>query len=90
MARPKPTSGTGITASLSVDGRTLVISHTGAFSPMTVYTVTIDSTAEDDTTPGNAMAADYVFTFTTGARTPGVPTGLAQTGLTSTGVTISW
>ncbi|HKZ48745.1 MAG TPA: Ig-like domain-containing protein, partial [Thermoplasmata archaeon] len=81
---------TGITASLSVDGRTLVISHTGAFSPMTVYTVTIDSTAEDDTTPGNAMAADYVFTFTTGARTPGVPTGLAQTGLTSTGVTISW
>ena len=56
---------TPVTGTVSYAGVTATFNPTGALAPSTTYTATITTGAKD--LAGNALAADFVWSFTTGA-----------------------
>jgi len=79
---------TGDVRTLSADGLTLTVTH-NAFAADTSYDVTISTAAQDDSTPGNALAAPYTFTFRTETPVPRAPTGLAAN-VTQDSLVLTW
>lgn len=67
----------GCTATLDSTGTTLTCERTGNLSINTLHSVTVLGTSAKDLA-GNAMAADYTFTFTTGAAPDVMPPTLVS------------
>src|SRR3990172_7851603 len=79
---------TGDVRTLSADGLTLTVTH-NAFAAHTSYDVTISTAAQDDSTPGNALAAPHPLTFRTETPVPRAPTGLAAN-VTQDSLVLTW
>jgi hypothetical protein len=69
--------GTPVYGSVSYTGTTAVFSPSGNLLPNTTYTATITTGAKDLT--GNALAGNYVFSFTTGTTTDVTPPTVIST-----------
>jgi ribosomal protein L40E len=80
---------TGVIIAFDPTGSVMIVSQ-GGLDPDTTYTVTVASTATDDSDPGNPMAAPYTFSFTTIALVPQPPTGLVPSDITEDSLTLSW
>src|SRR6185369_7309321 len=62
---------TPIAGTVSYVGVTATFTPAGDLAPLTVYTATITTAAKD--LAGNALAANFVWSFTTGATAAGLP-----------------
>lgn len=64
--------GAAVPATVNYAGNTVTLTPSNALTATTQYTATITTAAEDLT--GNALAANYAWSFTTGAAVPGIVT----------------
>ncbi len=76
LTGPGATAVSGLVAYAAV-GNTLTFMPTANLAPSTVFTATITTGAQDLT--GNALASNYVWTFTTGAAPDIIPPELVST-----------
>lgn len=76
-------AGTRVTGTVSVSGNTVTFRPTAALSGSSLYTATITNAVRD--AAGNALAANYSWSFTTAAAT--TTAGLAWDAVASTAVT---
>jgi len=78
----KDASNNSVTGTVGYSGATATFTPTGNLANTTSYTATITTGAKD--AAGNALATNYVWTFTTAALVPAIATGrLNDTGITA-------
>jgi chitodextrinase len=84
--------GTAVAGTVNVNANTVTFTPSAALSGSTPYTATITTAAKDAS--GNALAANYTWSFTTGAAPdttpPPTPTGLTATAVSSSQINLSW
>jgi hypothetical protein len=84
--------GSPVSGAVTYAGTTATFTPSGNLNYLTSYTATVTTGVKD--LAGNAMTADYTWTFTTGmapdTTPPSVPTGLIATAVSASQINLSW
>ena len=86
------TGGAAVAGTVNVNGNTATFTPSAALAGSTNYTATITTAAKD--AAGNALAANYAWSFTTGVvpdtTAPSTPAGLSASAVSESQINLSW